>query len=331
MSRKLAAMQKHLLGILVVLGAVHASAMVIGYPAPAPTANDYLNNRFYTGANKAFIGDPYDWSGVGKRNANSYAVTMISPSFFVGAAHTSIGSGNSIVFYEDNTTSSGGHSYTVSQTWRVYDPTYGATDLIVGKLVNPIPVAHNIAYYPIFMMPAITDYISTGDYDPSDPVDSFFMYGANNGWGDSAGNYVGRNRVDDIFYAAYSAGGVNTTQVIALSWQAPNGVGAVPYESRGQAGDSGSPSFYGIGSYLGLFGIHSAVPSPYGMVDIFLPFYVNEIQAVMANPAQGNSSELLTLLNYNPNPPPPDPAIPEPASGLILCLAASLCLGIRHR
>ena len=42
------------------------------------------NDRFYAGADKAFIGQPYDWSGVGLSSNGSWA-TMISPTYFVSA------------------------------------------------------------------------------------------------------------------------------------------------------------------------------------------------------------------------------------------------------
>src|SRR5271163_2930070 len=57
--------------------------------------------RFYSGSDKAFIGQAYNWSGVGS-DGYSWA-TMISPTFFISANHDHPGS--TLTFYSGNSLS----------------------------------------------------------------------------------------------------------------------------------------------------------------------------------------------------------------------------------
>jgi hypothetical protein len=57
-------------------------------------AQSFSHDRFYTGADKAFIGAAFDWSGVGGAVSTGTTApstgpwaTMISPSYFVSAIH----------------------------------------------------------------------------------------------------------------------------------------------------------------------------------------------------------------------------------------------------
>lgn len=58
------------------------------------------NNRYYIGADKSFLGQPYNWSGVSDGSATMWA-TMISPSYFLSAQHIYTNQ-TSVTFYEGN-------------------------------------------------------------------------------------------------------------------------------------------------------------------------------------------------------------------------------------
>ncbi len=55
-------------------------------------------DRFYVGADKNFLGQAFDWSGVGQAQNGTWA-TMISPDYFVSAAHYHPSNGDMFVPY----------------------------------------------------------------------------------------------------------------------------------------------------------------------------------------------------------------------------------------
>ena len=91
------------------------------------------HDRFYAGADKAFLGQAFDWSGVGK--AGGRWVTMVSPSYFLSAAHYAPSAGSVVTFYEGNDGSTP-HTYTVAAGGQQITVNGVKTDLWLGKLTT---------------------------------------------------------------------------------------------------------------------------------------------------------------------------------------------------
>lgn len=267
----------YLVVLLPLVASVPARALVIS------GGGELTNNRF-AGGGEAFVGYGYDWSGVGKRDADVRWLTMITPSFFITANHWPPSGG--VKFYPDNTTSSP-VSRTVVGGWQVIDPNTGAgTDIRIGKLDTPLLPTDNIAIYPILMLSTVEDYIGL----------QFFIYGAASGTS-QAGHYIGQNVIEEV--------GLSGANGWVVLWSERNSPG-VPYEAWGEGGDSGAPSLVAIGDQLALLGAHWGVTvdkywQTTGTVDSFLPFYIESIQSIIADVTKGNSLEFLTLL-YIPEP-----------------------------
>jgi autotransporter-associated beta strand protein len=257
------------------------------------TGDGYPNNtdpqqyaRFYTGADKAFIGQPYDWSGVGS-NGGPWA-TMISPTFFISATHYHPGTGSTVTFYASNSTSSPSYSGVVGGGSQIE-----ASDVYLGWLTQPIPSSANIADYPVLTLPNDTAYVGTMIYNYGSP------------------NLVGRNVISSI--QTYTEAGEVMTGMF-YNYDIP-GVG--PAETYLMGGDSGGPSFAVVNGHLALLGEHfsnwgtcgqagapgnvppmtsngaliDGDPNRHGdwwSVDGFVPHYVGSVNAQMAADAQAN-------------------------------------------
>jgi hypothetical protein len=305
-----------LLLLLLLLSAAARPAMATMYI----TGNGGLSNtdpqqysRFYTGGDKAFIGQAYDWSGVGSGWA-----TMISPSFFISATHAHPGAGSNVTFYPGNTTSGTSYTGIVAGGTQIQ-----STDIWLGWLTQAIPDTAHIAQYPILALANDSAYLGTTIYTYGSP------------------NLVGRNVISGI--GSYSEIGETMTGMF-YNYDLP-GVGAD--ETYLMGGDSGSTSFAVVNGQLALLGEHfsnwgtSGLPGAPGnvapeisdgvlingdpnrggnwwSVDGFASDYVSSINAAMA--AAGSSERVTTV-------------VPEPSS-LILILAGLVSvagLAIRRR
>ena len=105
------------------------------------------HDRFYAEADKAFVGQIFDWSGVGKTSDGEW-VTMVSPSYFLSAAH----SRRTRVTWSRSTKGTVGstsHVYTVAAGGQQIAASGLPTDLWLGKLTTPLVPDHHINYYPI--------------------------------------------------------------------------------------------------------------------------------------------------------------------------------------
>ena len=125
------------------------------------------NDRFYVGADKAFIGAGLNLSGVGQAS-NGASATMISPQYFITAYHYS--AGGTVTFYEGDTTASGGHTYTVDSSFS-FTTTYNGSpsDVYLCRLTAPIPASDNITYYPVLNLPSYSDYVGMTIYNYGAP------------------------------------------------------------------------------------------------------------------------------------------------------------------
>lgn len=273
----------------------------------AMTLNSYSaakHHRFYSGADKTFIGDPHDWSGVGHVDAGDYLfvgytpwATMISDSYFVSAEHYHPDTGASIYFYYGNSSTGGYETRTVASGRQI-----AGTDLWLGKLTAP--VSADVAKYPIlrgepFQIPsAVYDNRLLYTFGMSNLFETF-----------STNMRLGRNQIDPgagaFRYVSRSGGGTSYSYTMDYNTGA-GGLGAD--ESYLENGDSGGPSFAIVGGAPALVGIHTAnglTSNSTGLTasaDVFVPYYVNQIAAAMAG-----SGESPTL-------------VPEPgALALLVC------------
>jgi hypothetical protein len=261
------------------------------------------NDRFYAGEGKAFIGEAYDWSGVGQSSNGTWA-TMISPTYFVSAWHFRPAPGDTVTFYVGNSTATR-YTYTVDsfgfQTSSAgLGGSYSGSDLWLGRLTTP--VAESIAKYPVEVLPNNADYSGQ----------TVWTYGYT--------HRVGKNNIDriSVLDGVYMP---ETTEVMYFDYNAIGGQGAD--ECYLEGGDSGGPAFATVGGSLALLGtgfvngadlgkgptVFDGAPSG----DAFIPHYVDQLNAQMTG---GEQVRIVT---------------PEPSTLLLLAVAAVALLCRRRR
>lgn len=268
------------------------AALVLAPAAHALLVDGYaftVNERFSSGADSSsavantsssFLGASLDLSGIGWEGTTPFAVTMISPQYFITAAHIAPGVGSSVSFLNENGVVK---TYTVGSVTSVQQSAGVNTDLVVGKLSAPISASDAITYYPTLQLGSLDAYANL----------PLFVYGAN--------GRVGQNNIDGLFpdfdMLPFGGGdGTADSTLLVTEFDAGN-----PYETQAQIGDSGNPSFVVVGNTLALVGVHSAVngnPPPQLTLDSFVPAYAVQIANDLA--AGGDSLTIVT-------------AVPEPA------------------
>ncbi len=267
--------------ILCLPNAVHADMTIRDYDAKR-------HDRFYSGNDKAFVGESYDWSGVG--NASNRWVTMVSPTYFLSASH--LKPTGSVTFYEENSKSTGGHTYTIAGGQRISVGGNG-TDLWLGKLTTSLDPAHQIKYYSVLDRPSEASYIGMELYNYGKP------------------DRVGRNVVDSFVTATVS--GYEGRSMI-FDYDDDNVIDVGGDETKLVSGDSGGPSFTPWNGELTLMGIHWFIDTDADgkelSGDTFVPAYINAINDAM-------DGESLTV-------------VPEPAT-MALWLLALLGLAVSWR
>jgi hypothetical protein len=214
------------------------------------------NDRFYVGSDKNFVGQLYDFSGVGYSSSSHWA-TLVTDNCFISAYHYHPGTGETVTFRGTNVLTEPSFTYTVTGGTRI-----GGTDLWVGWFDKSVTVNSSIARYPVEMLPTANDYKGLILYN----------YGVS--------QRVGRNVLDDLYIAS------DGTSTGATAWYDydNNDIPSVGGdETYLQGGDSGAPSFAVVNSNLALIGTHWAITStPLYSVDTFVPEYYNDINAVVA-------------------------------------------------
>jgi hypothetical protein len=272
-------------------GMSQAKLLVSGYE-PA------VNDRFYTGADKSFLGDPFDFSGVGNTaNTNGAGTgrwaTLISPTYFLSAWHFRPAALSTVTFFENNDASGPSHTYTVASGQKV-----AGTDLFLGKLTAPVATSDKIHPFAI-----------VADNKTALMGATIGVYGAP--------NRLGLNSIDGFGTFGPSSGLASTGEAFTYDYDTANGFD--PGEAQLHGGDSGGPSFVVTGGQLALVGIHwftysdSNDPTVAGSGDTYVSPYITQINALMTG------GEQLTVLS-----------VPEPST--ILLLAAGLpCVGLLLR
>jgi hypothetical protein len=242
-------------------------------------------DRFYAGDDKDFLGQVFDWSGVGQADNGAWA-TMISPDYFVSAAHYHPSGGDVLTFYEGNSLSGASHQFTVA-SWSYQTTLNGVpSDLWIGKLVTPISAEDHISYYPILGLHSNDDYVGRMIYV------------------NGKSNRVGRNVIDQITTAQepdLPAAPDRNTVTMEYDYDTVNGLGADECYLIG--GDSGGPSFADADGRLALVGVHyynGGTPGPIdiGLIsgDSFVPYFIDQLNANMGGERVGVVPEPNTLV-----------------------------------
>ncbi len=243
------------------------------------------HDRFYdpTDPNKAFLGEPYDFSGVGR---NTRWATMISPSYFLTAAHYRQGIGTALYFYTTNDPAETPQQRLVESGQRI-----AASDLWLGKLAAP--VSPDIEFYPILGLPDHPAYDDLEIYTFGLSVDRFSATATT--------VRLGRNHIDPGSIAPVTDGeppGAVTGETFLFDFDDPGGAG--DDESYLQGGDSGGPSLVIHQGLPAVVGIHWFIwedeldTDVYGSGDTFVPEYIDELNAAMVGEQVTVVSSILT-------------------------------------
>lgn len=243
------------------------------------------HDRFHdpSDPNKAFIGDPYDWSGVGR---NWRWATLISPSYFVTAEHYKQGNGTTLYFYTTNDPAETPEQRVIQSGQRI-----AGSDLWLGKLTTP--VSTHVQFYPILGLPEHSDYDDLEIYTFGLSVDRFSATATT--------VRLGRNNIDPDSIAPRTEGeppNAVTGQTFLFDFDNPGGVG--DDESYLQAGDSGGPSFVIHDGAPALVGVHWFIwedenqPEIVGSGDTFVPEYIADLNAAMVGEQVTVVSSILT-------------------------------------
>lgn len=283
-----------LLGILLLpaAGRTQAALVVSGY---SPEKHDRFENS------SSFIGNPYNWSGVGRTNTGQWG-TLVSPSFAISATHLAPGIGSLIRFYASNDPSIFIERQVVATVPTTQAGLANSSDLVLSQL--SAPVSNDISAYPILSLPAKSDYIGQ----------EIFVWGLDDG-GDQASQRLGRNQITGLL-DEFSAPALGASQgdVFIYDYDPAGGLG--DDEARVEGGDSGAPSFVIAGGVPALVGIHwfryegaDGLPGgPEGSGDTFVPSFIDELNAAISS--LGSSETVFTVT-----------AVPEPSSLWLVALA----------
>ncbi|MEO0477573.1 MAG: hypothetical protein AAF085_16640, partial [Planctomycetota bacterium] len=264
-------MRYTLLVLLVLSPSIAAGLSFEGYDAKR-------HDRFYDGADRAFIGDDQsifpkglDLTGVGRIDGLPYHVSMISDTYFVGARHTLAGPGNqpgtaTIEFFDDDS----------STTWSgstVAAEYFDSGDFFIGKLSQPAPTW--VKRYPVLKLPQIvnTDFeyettVAIYGNTPADPSPTYTPGAVGIGTATiSAGkkNYGLSGDVHILSRGETFASDPNVWGNDAVSTI---------------AGDSGSPTFAFTDAGPAVIGTHQG-PSNY---DNLVSYYADDTLAYVSEP-----------------------------------------------
>lgn len=262
--------------------------------------NAQQHDRFENDA--AFIGNPYDWSGV---SSDGRWATMITPKHFLSARHFRPANGSEMTFFHTNDPTGASETHTV-----LSGQVIAGSDLYLGELENA--VSADVAVYSIL--------------HPNHALGSEIMVMGLADTSDKEINQrMGRNIIDRIEFDA-EIGTLGTGHTMFYDYDelgSPTGLGND--EARLASQDSGGPSFAIFEDAPALVGIHWFIydedteneigDSPLGSGDTFVPGYIDEINEALAG--TGYTANLT--------------AAPEPTGILLTSLLAIPLVNCRRR
>lgn len=279
------------------------AGMTINGYSPA-TADRY--DRFNNSA--SFLGNPYDWSGVGRTNTGKWG-TLVSPSFVISARHFAPEQGTQIRFYEGNDPAGTFVERTIGASIPLTQLGFQqASDLVVTQLSAPVA---GINFYPVAAPTSFSNLIGQ----------EIYVWGQADAAVVQASMRLGRNEISGVIPALTD--NVSTGTVFVFDYNTTSGLG--PDEARVVVGDSGGPSFViGPGGPT-LIGVHwfNTEPSDnltgnlQGSGDTLVSSFINEINSAMAS--VGSTERVIVA------------AVPEPAAALWWCALGMTCSLRRHR
>ena len=169
---------------------------------------------FYTGADREFIGESYDSTGVGRGVSTSRWATMISDHYFLSATHFHPSIGAPIRFYHSNNPAGSFEDVTVASGTQI-----AGSDLWLGRL-SSAPTT-NVQRYPIL------SYATTAAYNNIE----LFTYGLGATSG-PASQRLGRNYFDPGSVDAYTVGST-TGQAYLFDFDSPAGSARMNHMFKG--------------------------------------------------------------------------------------------------
>lgn len=245
------------IGILANLPTLSFGVVVANFSAPT-------NTRFE--GDPSFIGNPYDWSGVGRvsvsadGSTNKEWATLIGENYFMSANHFKPSTGDTITFASGNLPGSPTFNYTVAGGFGV-----AGTDLWIGYTEEAMNAS--LKRYNITNTPAntLTELGLSGS--------ELFMNGDNitGGAGTLASTVVGTNEAESWLEEGSSSfstpsvtinlpSAANFDQLITFrNIDGDTSNTFTTHEAQVQSGDSGSPLFKVSGGDLEIVGIAWAV------------------------------------------------------------------------
>jgi hypothetical protein len=280
--------------LVVIAAALSASTVsagvIVGYDtstlASHNTYDNYSSGFFSTSpvrnTNPAFVGAGLDLTGIGYMADNGLqAVTLISPQYFIMAAHFPPTT-NQVKFVS---ASNQVRTYTIQSTAVLNTTTFnGSTvnqpsDLLIGRLSSPIPAADGIGFLPVAIDPGV-DLIG-GPIPPTTAFSSLplMAHGHNDAYinpfaMNGTSPHLGLNVLDrGPMLSSDNLGNV----VIGYDFNP-----AMPGEFHAIEGDSGGPSLARIGGQAALAGLHYDLLAGNTSIDTLVAYYINQMNAFMA-------------------------------------------------
>lgn len=261
------------------------------------------NDRFV--AEASFIGEDFDWSGVGITDRGRWG-TLIGPNTVISAGH--FAPSGSISFYADNRPGGAATERTIATGEQIAD-----TDLWVGCLSQAVP--DSIATYSI-----VTDLLTTNNFGAwTHAGGEAYIVGRSPSPHEITQNVaIGKNTIvgygeNDVF----DSGLGTNVDTLGLVYDRPEFIPGFPnpdyieFESHLEVGDSGAPLFAEVNGELVILGINS---------------FITETTSIASHVSYvGNQSDTIHALNAECVA-----AIPEPRLATPLLLAA-ICVIFRLR
>lgn len=236
------------------------------------------HHRFYEGADKTFVGDPYDWSGVARTYDVGKWGAMISPSYFISANHFHPANGETFRFYHGNSTNATYEERIVISGQKILGANSMNSDLWLGKLSAPVSGA--VAKYPILRLPNLkNDYLGRTLRVFGRPTDNNQMTNSH------VRIHMGLSKVSGVTTNESSLGST-------FSWSTANSPFGGDTAQYAEGGDSGGSSFIVFNNVPTLLGTHW-----YPSLSAFAPDYIDQINAAMSA-----SGEQVTVITLNTTP-----------------------------